>query len=511
MEIEIIGSIDGNPHYNEEQISSLLQKDQTELKYGEAFMGRPGTNIFVGQAEVVKLRTELDLNLKSARDYVNHALEREQKIQVHHPQKTWFLLKVENDKYKVGNICLRLNPLHKLVNESEPPSAEQNLLYFRELYRSYFYVASSFNLCLDAGLSNFGIDKNNQLYYLDDDLYSWDRFISFAHVMGVLIRGNSWLDESGAQTFGNDLLQLIGEYFEDNHTSIMIAGKLRDIFMPDNSRGRVLDIIIQQLQSGKMISKRHENKHRYLAIFADVHANLPALDAVLNFLKSENISQGIVLGDIVGYGPHPGACIERLQDTGFSVIKGNHDHATATGDTTRGMSANARWCIDWTIPRLNPEHLKWLADLPLELSNSDESSIIWQAVHGAPMDPSYFYAYVYEMTYTKNLDVMAKRGIDLCFHGHTHIQGMYSRKKGVSDAFYDQQEQALDSFTHSLICPGSVGQPRNKKTGAQLAIYDQRSNEIRFHTVDYSMDKALQDMQEHKFPDTLIKRLRGGY
>ena len=234
MEIEIIGSIDGDQHYNKDQVASLLQEDQTKLTYGEAFMGRPGTHIFVGQTEIVKLRAELDLNPGSARKYVNHALEKEQKIQVHHPHKTWFLLKTQDDKFKIGNICPRLNPLHIQLNASPSLPLEQNLLFLKEVYRAYFYVASSFDLRLDEGLSNFGFDKNNRLYYLDDDIYSWDRFVSFSHILGVLIRGNTWLDENGAQIFGNDLLQLIGEYFEDTQTNIMVAGKLRDIFMPDN-------------------------------------------------------------------------------------------------------------------------------------------------------------------------------------------------------------------------------------------------------------------------------------
>ena len=132
-------------------------------------------------------------------------------------------------------------------------------------------------------------------------------------------------------------------------------------------------------------------------------------------------------------------------------------------------------------------------------------------MHGAPMDPSYFYAYVYEMTYSKNLDVMATRGIDLCFHGHTHVQGVYYRKKGDIDGHNTEQDQLLNSHLQSLICPGAVGQPRNNKVGAQLAIYDQRKNHVRFLTIDYSMEKTLQDMKKNDFPGTLIDRLKGGY
>ncbi|MCK4842005.1 MAG: metallophosphoesterase [Methylococcales bacterium] len=510
MNIEIIGSIDGQEHFSSQQVADLLSQDQTELTYGEAFMGRPGTHLFAGKNEVVKLRAELVLNPKSARDYVNNALAQEQKLKIHHPEKTWFLLKVKKDEFKIGNICPRLNPLHLLLNATKPLLVEQSLLFLHEVYRLYFSISSKFNLRLDEGLSNFGIDINNKLYYLDDDIYTWDRFVSFSHVLGVLIRGNAWLDESAAQIFGHDLYQLIHEFFEETHTSIMVAGKLRDIYIPDDSRRKILEIIIQQLQSGKIISKKLDSKNQYLAIFADVHANLPALNAILDFLKRENINQGIVLGDTVGYGPHPAACIELLQESGLSVIKGNHDHAAVTG-STRGMSSTARWCMNWTIPRLKTEHTQWLADLPLEINNPEESDKQWKAVHGAPMDPNYFYAYVYEMTYSKNLDFMANQGMDICFHGHTHFQGVYSRNKAELDAFFEQSDQSLSLFNHSLVCPGAVGQPRNYKTGAQLAIYDQQNNKVRFLTIDYSMDKTLKDMREHDFPISLIERLEGGY
>ena len=66
----------------------------------------------------------------------------------------------------------------------------------------------------------------------------------------------------------------------------MVSSKLHDIFIPDSHRRRVLDIIIEQLQSGKTISQKLKHtQHQYLAIFADVHANLPALETVLSFFK----------------------------------------------------------------------------------------------------------------------------------------------------------------------------------------------------------------------------------
>ena len=512
MTIEIIGSIDQSDHFSADQITALLVENETELTYGEAFMGKPGTRIYAGKTEIVKLHSDLDLNPERARDYVNRALKQEQKTQVYHPFKTWFIQQIGDDNLIIGNICPRLTPIHTLMSDSDSLTNEQRLFFLKHIYRDYFRVAATLNLRLDDGLSNFGIDDNNQVYYLDDDLYSWDHFVSFAHFFGVLIRGNAWLDENIAHAFGSALFELICEFFDSTDTSIMVSSKLHDIFIPDSNRRRVLDIIIKQLQSGKTISKKLRHTQRqYFAVLADVHANLPALEAVLSFLKTENIRQGMVLGDTVGYGPHPAACIERLIDSGLTVIKGNHDHAAANGNNTRGMSSVARWCIDWSIPRLSAEQLIWLNDLPLELSSPEQSEKKWVAMHGSPIDPNYFYAYVYEMTYIQNLDFMRKRNLDFCFHGHSHMQGTYSRTRSLKEQFSDQQTQSLNLYSESLICPGSIGQPRNNNPGAQLAIYDKKSHDMRFVTLEYSMDKVLKDMREFDFPETLMQRLSGGY
>jgi predicted phosphodiesterase len=511
MKLEIIGSIDSSPHCTAEQILSLLTEQQIGLSYGAAFMGRPATHIYAGQNEIIKLRSELDLNEASARRFINHTLEQERKLKVHHPHKTWFLLAQADGKFKIGNSCPRLTPLHTLADESKQEIALK-FSFLAKIYRSYFYLAQHFSARLDEGLSNFGIDANGQLYYLDDDIYSWDNFIAFAHVLGVLIRNNAWLDEHYAVIFGEQLQQLISEFFADSHTSVMVARKLRDVFIPDKGRRKVLEIIIEQLQEKKLISKKVQSyPQERIAVLSDVHANLPALNAVLDYLDEHQITQGMVLGDIVGYGPHPSECIERLKQSQLLVIKGNHDHAAATGDTKRGMSTLAKWCIDWTIPRLTASQRQWLNDLPLELDSPDNAAKNWLAIHGAPIDPNYFYAYVYQMTYEQNLDVMQERNLALCFHGHSHIQGLYVRNKLGLDSFVKPQPSlSLENFRHALICPGAVGQPRDGCIGAQFAIYNQASQQLEFIVVDYDMDKTIKDMQNYDFSETLWQRLTRG-
>ena len=502
--IEIIGSVDKNTHYTEQQINALLAKQQTELVYGSDFVGRPTTHLYLDNHTVVKLHIELDLNEIRAKRYVLHTLERERQLTIHHPSKTWFLLYQDN-KCILGNICQFLTPINTIQEH------DKKLDFLKTIYHTYFYIAKQFNLRLDEGLANFGIDKNNQIYYLDDDLYQWDHFVSFSHSLGVLIRANHWLDETKAALIGELLQQLIAEQF-DNNTNIMFARTLSDVFMPNHEKQQLLNIIIKQLQQQKVISKVIPlSKDNYIAILADIHANLPALDAVLAYLDAHNIKHGLVLGDIVGYGPYPCECIERLQKTELQIIKGNHDHAAAVGNSNVGMSKVAAWCIDWTVPRLTAEQRQWLNDLPLELTGIDESARKWQAIHGSPIDPNYFYAYVYQMTYEQNLDVLEERGVDFCFHGHTHIQGIYGRNSIKKDEFIKPQNiVSLTRYKHSLICPGSIGQPRDGHLGAQFAIYNPQKHELQFVVVDYAIETMIKTMQAYEFPETLWKRLQRG-
>jgi predicted phosphodiesterase len=251
--------------------------------------------------------------------------------------------------------------------------------------------------------------------------------------------------------------------------------------------------------------QKSEKNSRYLALLADVHANLPALDIIMTYLKDQKIHNGIVLGDIVGYGPHPSECINILANSGFAIIKGNHDHAVVTGSFSKGFSKTGKWVIEWTIKNITNNDKHWLSKLP-EFLNADS----WLAVHGSPMDPTYFNGYVYEMTYKKNLDNLEKRNISLCFHGHTHIMGVYARKSGINDDFYTNETITLNQYDYSLVCPGAVGQARNGNPQCQFAIYDSQESKINFICLDYDIEKTIKDMKKLGFPESLQDRLISG-
>ncbi len=500
-QISLIGAINSlEIAFSADTVRDLLQAPQTELAHGETFTGRPDTRIHVNQQHILKIRTEIR-NRQSAQRWAQQALDKERKLGVYHPHKTWFVATPDDAEKNciIGNICPLLRPLHKILAALDSTQAAQGLVYLEQLWDMYFAVAVQHELRLDEGLSNFGLDAQDTLHYLDDDTYSWDRFNAGAHVLGVYLRSLAWLEADPCQQLGLNLHRSIMQYFKEKQYLNVLAGQLDNVFIPPKFEARFKALNLGLI--GDRATQRSNTNSRYLILMADIHANLPALEAVLAFMKREGIRDGLVLGDVVGYGPHPTQCIERLQEAGLTVIKGNHDQGLASGNFKQRFSLSAQWVLNWSSERVNAAHKQWLADLPPVLYHEH-----WMALHGAPVDPTFFNAYVYHMTFENNLENLAQRNIPLCFHGHTHIAGVYARR-GM-DKHYADEQLDLTHFQCALVCPGSVGQPRNGVAGAQLAIYDQMEKKLTFKRLSYPNEALIETMQSEGFPEPLIQLLR---
>ena len=464
MNITLIGAVKGEFSYKEQQIVKLLQTPKVKLNHGATFTGKPDTCLFCDDQNIIKINPKLNLDLKNSIRWATSHLEQEQKLQVHHPAKTWFVATI-NDRIIIGNITPRLTALHTYTN----------LNNLQAIFELYFRVAQEFNLRLDEGLSNFGVTKTGAVYYIDDDIYRWDRFISCGQMLGVYIRSLSWLTAELASQLGKIINQLILKYFNDSQYLTVLAEQLRNVFLSEPQR-----VIANSLINGLNAQKLpliNIDQSRYIALLADIHANLPALETVLDFLEKKHINQILVLGDIVGYGKEPTACIEALKvQKNILILKGNHDHALATGKFAHGFSQVAQAALRWSEDKVSSDNKKWLLELPPMIRHKD-----WLAVHGAPVDPTFFNAYVYEMTYEDNLDELQNKDIPICFHGHTHIPGVYGRLGSHYDKHYIEETIELKQFTHALICPGSVGIPRVKAVdAAQFAIYDKELKQVQF-------------------------------
>jgi diadenosine tetraphosphatase ApaH/serine/threonine PP2A family protein phosphatase len=324
--------------------------------------------------------------------------------------------------------------------------------------------------------------------------------------VALWLRKCTWITEETAERLGAELRGGFHGYFGDTNLAFSLAAAMQSVYFAAQDQVVRCDGLVRGLTEDRPIAVvGGDSGDTPFAVLADIHANRPALERVLDRLDAMNIRSGIVLGDTVGYGPHPAECIELLQKHGgFTVIKGNHDNGVVTGELRKGFSQSGRWVAEWTRNQLNEQLLEWLRSLPLYIRRED-----WLAVHGSPCDETFFNSYVYRMTYPENLDRLERDEIPICFHGHSHIAGIYSRYGG-KETFCDPAHSRIRNDETVLICPGSVGQPRSGNPGTEFGVYDPKEREMKFYRLDYDIAMVAADMQKLGFPQQLVDRLRRG-
>ena len=242
------------------------------------------------------------------------------------------------------------------------------------------------------------------------------------------------------------------------------------------------------------------------AILADIHSNLEAFKAVLEDLDDKGgYDQIWCLGDIVGYGPDPCACIELLRKHDHICVAGNHDWATIDkADISEFNLAAAQACL-WTSTQLSADDADYLAGLPEVVSQND-----FTIVHGSPRRP--IWEYVLSTGVAKlNFDHF---NTEYCFVGHSHVSHIYTydanadecRSVELSDgASFELAGQRL------ILNPGAVGQPRDGNPKAGYMIYDSGAGTVSLHRIDYDFSKTQAKMTRCDLPDLLIERLAYGY
>lgn len=498
---------ESHPDFSEESLKKFIfnniNVDRQVATDGTSLSGRPGTLIILTDSHVIKLRSELDVALEDCYEFIHNTITAENKLGIYHPDKTWFYLLLEHNQTLIGNISPRLISLDNLQAGDEKNIYQQ----ICKTLALYFQCIAQQNIRLDLSLSNFATDTDHSVvYYLDDETYPWDDFAQLSDYLAFLIRSDTLTDETLIRKLGRYIYHLFTKHYPDKHFNIPIIQSLKNSFFAPEKQ-YALQALTSTLYDTREVQLKTSESHR-MAVIADIHANAPALERVLQFIKENQINDILLLGDIVGYGPHPNECVDILKkQDNLQVICGNHDHAAFTNEdkSNSGITSHAGWALNWTREKISNDSADWLAQLPLYIE-----TLNWLAVHGAPIDEHYFNAYVYQMSYSSNLDALTQRNIPLCFHGHTHIQKVYYRYKG-EDFESSKENISIKEHQHSLVCPGSVGQPRCGIPGAELALIDFSDYSIQFHRLDYDINQTLNDMKAQGFPSILIERLEQGY
>ena len=247
-----------------------------------------------------------------------------------------------------------------------------------------------------------------------------------------------------------------------------------------------------------------------LGVVSDIHANLHALDAVLEALRRERVDGILCLGDVVGYGALPNECVDRLREVEAATVAGNHDLVASGRQGVERCEALALETLRWTIRVLRDDARTYLADLPLHVEPSD--AVV--AVHGSLHDP---WRYVARSAgAARELATLARERPDarLLLLGHTHVAQAFGGLAGARDASGDV---VLDPAEPWLLNPGAVGQSRDEQVVARALVVDLGARTARFLSVPYDVDAAraalvragLPPAGVHLPPDPAPTRRRG--
>jgi predicted phosphodiesterase len=212
------------------------------------------------------------------------------------------------------------------------------------------------------------------------------------------------------------------------------------------------------------------------AIIACIHANLPALKAVLDDIKAQNCTHVACLGDLSGYHAHPKECVDIIRSMNIPCVKGNHDEYCSTDLALQGFQPRAMENILWTREQLSAEDRHWLRDLPQVLTLHG-----FTLVH-ATLDRPERWGYVFDkLAAAAHFSHQLTR---VCFFGHTHLPAAFIRdRNSVRGGTFSKFK--LENAPQYLVNVGSVGQPRDNNPRASYVVYDLDDQWIELRRVDY--------------------------
>ncbi len=237
-----------------------------------------------------------------------------------------------------------------------------------------------------------------------------------------------------------------------------------------------------------------------IAFISDIHANLPALKAVLADVEKQQVSKIICLGDVVGYGAQPAECVQLLRERGITTLKGNHDAVVADGPAEDRGRGYMRLMWDWTEQALSFEQRSWLAKLPLTLKRPG-----FQAAHATLRHPG---DWGYVLTAAQADLHFAHQQRPVCFIGHTHRPAFWVAGENESRDVTHPQSIVQDRM--QLFNVGSVGQPRDGHPQACYLIYDANAQEVRWQRISYDIASAQYAIEDAGLPLIFAERLASG-
>ena len=240
---------------------------------------------------------------------------------------------------------------------------------------------------------------------------------------------------------------------------------------------------------------------KLFAVLGDIHANLDALNVVLDDCRSQGVTDFLCTGDVVGYNACPHECMDIIREIGCPVVVGNHDFYVSSRQNLDDFNPAAAAVVQWTRIQLADEEVSWLRSLPFTHTQMGVT-----LVHSTMDNPENF-GYVFD-----NLQAEANflnQKTPVCFHGHTHCPMIY--EKSMNGVFrIDAQDFKLPIGRKYFINVGSVGQPRDGDPRATYVIYDPKERTVRYRRIEYDVEAAQERIRLAGLPERLAERLAVG-
>ena len=230
-------------------------------------------------------------------------------------------------------------------------------------------------------------------------------------------------------------------------------------------------------------------------ILSDIHSNWVALEAVL--ADAPEFDELWCLGDLVGYGPNPNECVERVQDFAYLCLAGNHDWATLGRLDLETFNTDARNANTWTQTQLTSTTREYLGQLPTH----EERNGVYVA-HASPREPVWEYILDANLAYVNFTYFDAS----VCLVGHTHIPAIFVLDKNdhSCSALVPPDTPVKLGEQRMIINPGSVGQPRDGDPRAAYAMLDLDAMELEFRRASYAVEITQERMRARNLPRRLI-------
>ena len=242
-------------------------------------------------------------------------------------------------------------------------------------------------------------------------------------------------------------------------------------------------------------------------IISDLHSNIEALDAVLEYGESIGIQKYICLGDVVGYNANPKEVLDRLRALKpVAIVKGNHDEYVSQEEELIGFNPQAAQAVEWTRNQLSDADRRWLQQLQM-------SKNLWALkttiVH-ATLDSPEAWGYIFDKYYAESS--FSYQRLPLCFIGHSHVPFAYEQIGGAQGTIQaGRYEEIKVNMNHKyLVNVGSVGQPRDGDPRSAFVTFDTDEKLLRLHRVEYDIQSAQQKILKAGLPERLALRLAVG-